>query len=286
MQDLKVTIIQSALFWEDKSANILAFTHKIEAITEKTDIIVLPEMFNTGFSMKPEIFAEFEKDKTLEWMQRMAAKSEAAITGSLMIEEAGKYYNRLYFVEPSGKYYSYNKRHLFRMGGEDNHFAEGSEKLVVNYKNWKINFLICYDLRFPVWAKNNFANDSYDYDILIVVANWPAVRSRVWETLLSARAIENQSYVIGVNRVGADGNGLAHSGNSNIIDPKGVPFIEQSSNKDFTNTQLISRFDLDDFRNKFKVGLDWDNFAINQEPKNINSGEKYSTKNIQKEYNG
>jgi omega-amidase len=172
------------------------------------------------------------------------------------------------------------------MGGEDNHFSEGSEKLIVNYKNWKINFLICYDLRFPVWAKNNFASDTYDYDVLIVVANWPAVRSRVWETLLSARAIENQSYVIGVNRVGADGNGLAHSGNSNIIDPKGVPLIEQATDMDFTKTLLISRFDLVDFRNKFKVGLDWDDFAINQEPKNIKSGEKYSTKNIQKEYNG
>ncbi len=171
MQDLKITLVQSDLVWEDKSANLNRFQKKIESLDRLMDIIVLPEMFNTGFSMKPEVFAEVEQGSTLKWMQQQAAKTKAAITGSFMVAEAETYYNRLFFVNPDGSYFTYNKRHLFRMGGEDNHFAQGTEDVIINYKGWKIKFLICYDLRFPVWSKNNYNEGNYDYDLLLIVAN-------------------------------------------------------------------------------------------------------------------
>lgn len=287
MQDLKISIIQSDLIWENKSANLTQLEDKLNLVDADVDLAVLPEMFNTGFSMKPEVFSEkSDISPTLKWMQNQAAERQIAITGSFMIEEEGKFFNRLYFVLPDGSYEFYDKRHLFRMGGEDLHFNQGDKSLIINYKGWKINFLICYDLRFPVWTKNNFINEKYDYDLLIVIANWPAIRSRIWKALLTARSIENQCWVVGVNRVGNDGNNLAHSGNSNIYDPKGLPIFDENDEKEFVKTTSISFDELNDFREKFTVGLDWDSFNIELNPKNIKSGDKFSNKKIQKDYNG
>lgn len=286
MQDLKITLIQFNLFWEDKEANLYSFAKAIEEIQEPSDIIVLPEMFNTGFSMMPEKFSEPIDGQTLAWMQTMAGKTKTAIVGSFMVEENKKFYNRLFFVEPNGNYSFYDKRHLFRMGGEDQHFSAGEMKLIHEYKGWKINFLICYDLRFPVWAKNNFNNGKYDYDLLLIVANWPAVRSRVWTSLLTARAIENQVYVVGVNRIGNDGNGLPHSGNSNVFDAKGIPLLQETENKHLIKTIGINKAELDDFRNKFTVGLDWDIFTIQSAADKHDTTKKYKNRNVQKDYNG
>ncbi len=258
MQDLRITLIQSDLKWEDKRFNLKHLSHKIDTISEPTDIVVLPEMFSTAFSMKPEVFAEEINGESLQWMQAQAAKKQAAMVGSFMVNENGHYFNRLYFVKPDGSFEFYNKRHLFRMGNEQEHFSQGEKPLILEYKNWKIQCLICYDLRFPVWAKNTYSDGDYGYDACILVANWPAVRSQVWKTLSSARAIENQAYWIGVNRIGKDGHGLEHSGDSNIWDAKGNTIIEQASSQEFVKTITISKTELDDFRNKFTVGLDWD----------------------------
>ncbi len=287
MQDLKITLVQADLIWENKEANLNRFEDKLHKIDTDTDIVVLPEMFNTGFSMKPEVFAEkAETSTTLSWMQEQAATHQFALTGSFMVVENGNHYNRLYIVEPDGSYQYYDKRHLFRMGNEDMHFDQGENQLLLSYKGWKINFLICYDLRFPVWAKNNFDGQNFDYDLLILVANWPAVRSRVWKTLLAARAIENQVWVVGVNRVGNDGNGLPHSGNSNVYDPKGLPVFDENNEKEFIQTATLSYDELADFRSKFAVGLDWDKFHIELSAQNNKTGEKYQDRKIQKDYNG
>ena len=286
MQNLKVTLIQSDLVWENRDANLRNFEEKIAAAGRETDIIVLPEMFSTGFSMKPEEFAEPEGAATVEWMRAQALKSGAAVTGSIMVEDVGSFYNRLLFVEPGGRVSFYDKRHLFSMGGEDNHFAAGKNDVIINYKGVNIKFLICYDLRFPVWAKNNYRNDRYEYDVLLIVANWPAVRSRVWKTLLSARAIENQAYVVGVNRIGNDGNGLPHSGNSNVVDPKGIPVLDDVANEEFIKTVSLDIAGLYEFRDKFTVGPDWDIFDIRKEITAEKSGDKYSDRKSQSAYDG
>ena len=286
MQDLNITLVQSDLVWENKTANLERFRNKIESIGKPMDIIVLPEMFNTGFSMKPEQFSEQEKGPTLKWMQQQAAEKNSALTGSFMVEEDGNYYNRLFFVEPNGSFSTYNKRHLFRMGGEDNHFAPGIEDVIINYKGWNIKFLICYDLRFPVWTKNNHSDGKYDYDLLLIVANWPAVRSRVWTTLLSARAIENQVFVIGLNRVGDDGNGLPHSGNSNVYDPKGLPMSKDVAFDENIESYLLDFSEIADFREKFTVGLDWDKFSIEKDIVAEKTGDKFSNKKSQSNYDG
>ena len=258
MQDLRITLIQADLKWEDKAHNLKHLSGRINSIEQATDIIVLPEMFTTAFSMKPEVFAEDVNAESLQWMQHQAAKKQAAVVGSFMVKEQGKYFNRLYFVKPDGSFEQYDKRHLFRMGNEQEHFSQGEKPLILEYKGWKIQSLICYDLRFPVWAKNTYDNGEYGYDACILVANWPAVRSQVWKTLSSARAIENQVYWIGVNRIGKDGHGLDHSGDSNIWDAKGIPMLVAEPSVEFVKTITISKEELNDFRGKFTVGLDWD----------------------------
>ncbi|MCK5856096.1 MAG: nitrilase family protein [Bacteroidales bacterium] len=255
---MRITLIQSDLKWEDKGYNLHHLSSLMDSITQPTDIIVLPEMFTTAFSMKPEFFAEVVGGESLMWMQEQSRNRQAAIVGSFMVKEQGDYFNRLYFVKPDSSYEYYDKRHLFRMGNEQEHFSQGQKPLILDYKSWKIQTLICYDLRFPVWAKNQFQDGNYAYDACILVANWPAVRSQVWKTLSSARAIENQAYWIGVNRIGKDGNGLEHSGDSNIWDAKGESMIENINDNEFVKTLRISKSELDDFRSKFTVGLDWD----------------------------
>ena len=259
MNDLKVTIIQSDLHWEDKSKNLEMFSQKIAAISEATDLIVLPEMFTTGFSMNPEKFAEQMTGTTLNWMKQKAKEKNCVITGSFICEERGKYFNRLVWMNADGTYKTYDKRHLFRIGDEDNHYGHGDRKIIVDLKGWKICPLICYDLRFPVWARNTKANH---YDVLIYVANWPERRVHPWKSLLVARAIENQSYVVGVNRIGNDGNDIYHSGDSVVLNAKGESISKVKSKEDSIETITLNYSELAEFRKIFPAMLDADEFEI------------------------
>jgi predicted amidohydrolase len=262
MQDLKVSIIQSDLVWKDVAANLASFAYDIAQIEDDVDLIVLPEMFNTGFVVDPEDVAEDMQGESILWMQKQAQEKQAVICGSLIIRENDKFYNRLFWMCPDGSFKQYDKRHLFSMGGEHQKFTGGTESLIVELKGWKIKPLVCYDLRFPVWSKNNYSKGNYDFDMLIYIANWPASRRDPWMSLLKARAIENQVYVVGVNRIGEDGNGLAHAGDSNIYDAKGKKLIQHVSNTEYTETLTLSKKTLNDFREKFTVGLDWDRFSV------------------------
>ena len=259
MNDLKITLIQSNLFWENKSKNLEQFSKKIDDIKEATDLIVLPEMFSTGFSMKPEKLAETMDGETVKWIKEQAKKKNCVVTGSFICEENGRYYNRLLWMHPDGTFAKYDKRHLFSMGDEHNHYAAGEEKIIVELKGWKICPLICYDLRFPVWARNT---KETSYDVLMYVANWPERRSYPWKTLLLARAIENQCYVIGSNRVGADGNDITHSGDSAVIDAKGEIISKIKPNEEATETITLNYSDLMEFRKQFPAILDADQFEV------------------------
>jgi predicted amidohydrolase len=216
MQDLKVALIQADLVWENPEQNRANFTDTIHAISQEIDLIILPEMFNTGFTMNPYTISESMDGETIKWLKITAKKRNCAITGSLIIQEDNKYYNRLVFVFPQGEIKTYDKRHTFTLAGEDKVYTAGEKKLIVEYKGWKICPLICYDLRFPVWARN-----TEDYDLLIYVANWPKPRIAAWDALLKARAIENMIYCIGVNRVGLDANAYEYSGHSSVYDSLG-----------------------------------------------------------------
>ncbi|MEQ9402693.1 MAG: amidohydrolase [Cyclobacteriaceae bacterium] len=216
MKDLKVSLIQTAIHWEQPEANTAMFEEKIWSI-DQTDLIVLPEMFTTGFSMNPEPLAEPPGGRTFKWMKQMASQKNVAITGSYIVKDQGKYYNRLYFVFPDGTSQKYDKKHLFTLAGEDENYSAGSDRLIVEYRGWKICPMICYDLRFPVWSRSRTSADSlYEYDLLIYVASWPDARINAWDTLLKARAIENQSYCIGVNRIGTDPSSKLYPGHSAV----------------------------------------------------------------------
>ncbi len=212
MQDLRVTIIQSDLYWESIEANLSMFEEKIWQIDGAQDLIVLPEMFSTGFTMNATSLAEPVGSKTLRWMKQQAAQTKAVIMGSYIVQEKGAYFNRLYAVYPDGSYFSYDKRHLFALADEDQTYIQGSERLIIEIQGWRIMPLICYDLRFPVWSRSQ----SHEYDLVVYVANWPAPRISAWDTLLAARAIENQAYSLGVNRVGKDGLDHKYNGHSAI----------------------------------------------------------------------
>jgi omega-amidase len=265
MAPVTFSIIQSALHWEDKEANLKMFEEKIYALPP-TQVVVLPEMFSTGFSMKPEVHAETMDGPTVAWMKRVAAQKKVILTGSLMIEEEGAYYNRLIWMLPNGQCGFYNKRHLFAYAEEDKHYTPGTQRLIASVNGWRINLMVCYDLRFPVWARQRFSTDDpFEYDVLVYVANWPQRRSHAWRTLLQARAIENQSYVIGVNRVGDDGNAVYHSGDSMIIDPLGEVLYHKADAEDvFTIT--LQKEALQTVREKFPFWRDRDPFLlINEE---------------------
>ncbi len=223
-EELQVALIQSSLFWEDPERNRKLFSEKIEKIERVVDLIILPEMFTTGFTMTPENISRDEGTLTLEWLQKTALEKSASIVGSLPFYEDGDYTNRLYFVHADGSNQHYDKRHTFTLAGEDKVYKAGSERLILNYKGFKICPLICYDLRFPVWARN-----TEDYDVLIYVANWPKPRTLAWDALLKARAIENMAYCIGVNRVGTDELGYEYSGHSAVYDCLGkqITFTEK-----------------------------------------------------------
>ena len=262
MSHLKFTLIQTALHWEDREANLGMLEKKINNLQEPTHVVVLPEMFSTGFSMKPESFAETMEGPAVQWMKRLAMAKKIILTGSLIVEENGRYYNRLIWMLPSGQHGFYNKRHLFAFAEEDKHYTPGNGRLIASVNGWKINLMVCYDLRFPVWARQQFdENGDFEYDILIYVANWPERRNTAWKTLLQARAIENQCYVIGVNRVGKDGNDIYHSGDSMVIDPLGE-IIYQKAHEEDNFTATLSRDHLQDIRKKFQFWRDADEFNI------------------------
>jgi omega-amidase len=218
---MKIALIQSSLIWENPTANRNHFEEKINAITEQVDLIVLPEMFSTGFTMNPELVFETMGGETIQWLQALAKAKNVAITGSLVIKENNNFYNRLVFVYPSGEIDVFDKRHLFSLAYEDEFYTSGNQKLIVDYKGWKICPLICYDLRFPVFSRN-----TENYDLLIYVANWPKVRIQAWDVLLKARSIENLCYTIGVNRVGFDDNNFEYNGHSQAVDYLGNYIIE------------------------------------------------------------
>lgn len=273
MNDLKISLIQADLHWENIDENLKMFSQKISAISESTDLIVLPEMFSTGFSMSPSTFAEKMNGKTVKWMEERAAEKKCVITGSFICEEKGKYFNRLLWMKPDRTYTTYDKRHLFRMAKEDNYYCAGENKIIVELKGWKICPLVCYDLRFPVWSRNykekeksqkskEKNNPQYEYDILIYVANWPERRAHPWKTLLMARAIENQCYVVGLNRVGEDGNKIEHSGDSAMINAKGEVISTIKPNQEYTETVTLNFSELDNFRKAFPAILDADDFEI------------------------
>lgn len=257
MQNLNITLIQSDLHWENVEKNLEMFSEKISAITENTDLILLPEMFTTGFSMQPEKFAEQMNGRTLNWLKEAAGRKNCVIAGSYICEENGNYYNRLVWMRPDGTYSVYDKRHLFSMGDENNHYTRGSKKITEVIKGWRICPLICYDLRFPVWSRN-----TDNYDLLIYVANWPERRSHPWKTLLPARAIENQCYVAGLNRIGNDGNAIYHSGDSAVINAKGEIISNIPAHEEKTETVTLDYAELEEFRKTFPVLKDADRFEI------------------------
>jgi omega-amidase len=268
MADLRISLVQTILHWEDKKANLDMLERKIEGIPGNPELIVLPEMFSTGFSMNKESLAETMNDDTMNWLRKTAARKKAIITGSMIAKEdteaETRYYNRLIWMLPNGEFAFYNKRHLFAYGTEDQHFSAGNKRLIASVNGWKINLQICYDLRFPVWLRQSQKEDpaaAPEYDLLIVSANWPLARSLAWRTLLQARAIENQCYVIGVNRTGKDGKGLEYGGESMVLGPSGEPIkIMEAEEEIFSHT--LNRDKLEDLRSKLPFWRDADTFFI------------------------
>jgi omega-amidase len=291
MSTLTITTIQSNLHWEDKTANLQMFEEKIRGLQQRTEVVVLPEMFSTGFSMQPEKLAEKMDGPAVSWMKKLSGERKIILTGSLIIEEEGHFYNRLIWMLPNGQFGYYDKRHLFGFAHEDEHYAPGSKRLIASVKGWKINLLVCYDLRFPVWSRqkpaassladlvasemeahdlpipppqesgSSVTEQSPEYDVLIYVANWPERRNHAWKTLLQARAIENQCYVVGVNRVGNDGNGIYHSGDSMIVDALGAVIYTKAHDEDVFTTTL-QKESLEEVRNKLPFLKDADRFVL------------------------
>lgn len=296
MSTLSITSIQTNLHWENKTANLQMLEQKISSIKEKTEIVVLPEMFSTGFSMKTELLAETMEGETVQWMKRIAAEKKIILTGSFICRgpaQGGdltdsetvqtpasggvptRYYNRLIWMQPNGQYGVYDKRHCFAFAGEDEHYTAGTKRLIASVKGWKINLLVCYDLRFPVWARQTSPPNpspsrqlagekgatAPEYDVLIYVANWPERRIHAWKTLLQARAIENQCYVVGTNRVGDDGNKIHYSGESMIIDPMGEVLYTKKDEEDIF-TIALDKTHLQTVREKFPFLRDADGFKL------------------------
>jgi omega-amidase len=258
MPDLRVTLIQADAAWHDAEANRVRLSEQFALLEGQTDLIVLPEMFTTGFSMQPELCAEQAMGPTVDWLREWSQRLGTVITGSVATRDGKAYYNRLLWMRPNGVCDSYDKRHLFRMAREQDHFAAGSKRLIVDIGGWRVCPLICYDLRFPVWSRRT---QQHDYDLLIYVANWPASRRYAWQTLLRARAIENISYCVGVNRVGTDGVGLQYSGDSVALDFLGQPLCAETASVS-AHTVVINRHALEEHRARVPAHLDADEFEL------------------------
>ncbi|QEA39877.1 amidohydrolase [Pistricoccus aurantiacus] len=262
--ELRATLVQCDLRWEDPAANRQRLEELLEGIDHTvTDLILLPEMFATGFTMNSREMAESMQDSaSVAWLQQQARQRDCAIIGSIAIEDQGKYYNRLIWADPAGMIYS-DKRHLFRMAGEHERYDMGNARVVVNYKGFRLLLTVCYDLRFPVWLRQQPSEERhFEYDALLCIANWPAPRRHAWRTLLQARAIENLCYVIGVNRVGEDAKGLAYAGDSMLVDFKGEPLLDHPRDSAFVETVKLDRQALSDFRDKFPAWRDADRFEV------------------------
>lgn len=255
---MKVSLVQADTIWENKDENLRKLENLILPLLNKTDIVVLPEMFNTGFSMDIETLSELPSGDTFDWMKNTAQKGSFGICGSYMVRENSRIFNRFVFVSPEGEAWQYDKRHLFRMAGEHKFFSRGEDRVNLRFRDIRIYLFICYDLRFPVWSRSR-----NDVDLMIYSANWPENRRGVWNTLLKSRAIENQCYVAGVNRIGIDGNGVRYAGESAIIHPYGDPVVAADPDTECTITGEISIPFLSDFREKFPVMNDADDFIIN-----------------------
>ena len=256
MDALRVCLVQADLAWEDKTQNLQQL-YGLVAESAPSDLIVLPEMFTTGFTMNAADFAEKSNGPAVNWMQALASERQAVVTGSLIISEDGNYFNRLFWVEPEGKIITYHKRHLFSLAGEEKVYTAGNERVVIKYNGWRIMPQVCYDLRFPVWCRNDL-----DYDLIFFVANWPERRSYHWKQLLLARAIENQAYVIGVNRVGDDGNGIYHSGDSAAIDPLGAYISAINPGQPTTEVVTLVKSEIEKVRSRFGFLKDRDTFEL------------------------
>ncbi|HQW86041.1 MAG TPA: amidohydrolase [Flavobacteriales bacterium] len=257
MRDLKLTLVQRMLHWEDAAANRSQFQEVMAALRGTTDLIVLPEMFTTGFSMRSAELAETMDGATVRWMREQANTLDAALYGSVIIKDGGRCFNRGLFVQPDGQVAVYDKRHLFRFASETDHYSPGRERMIVEWRGWRILLQICFDLRFPVFARNRG-----DYDAILYVANWPEARRFPWSQLLIARAIENQCFVAGVNRVGMDGKGIHYSGDSVVIDPRGAVLAAVQPSQEEVLTTMLDRAGLEDFRTKFPVALEADDFEL------------------------
>ena len=263
MSTLTVTLLQTSLHWEDPARNRQALGEKIRGLSQKTEIIFLPEMFTTGFSMHADELAEPMDGPSVDWMRQVAAEKKVVLAGSLIIRENGKNYNRLVWMLPNGQYGCYDKRHRFGMGGEGDQYTAGIKRVIASAKGWKVNLQVCYDLRFPVWARNHAdENGQPEYDLLVYVANWPETRIQAWKTLLTARAIENQCYVIGLNRVGTDGMGLSYPGESMVIDPMGEILYTKGGGQEDMPTITLDRARLTEVRQKLPFLRDADRFDI------------------------
>lgn len=259
-EQLKITLIQQDLHWEKIDANLAQFEELIWDHNQSSDLIVLPEMFTTGFSMNARDLAEPMNSKTFRWMRQQAEQHQAVIAGSYMINEHGIYSNRFFAVYPDSSFSYYDKRHLFALGGEAGPFTPGRDRVIFEVKGWQIMPMICYDLRFPVWARQQ-ATEGWEYDLLLYVANWPEARINAWDTLLQARAIENLSYTVGVNRLGTDGVGLNYVGHSNAYDFLGKPLLPVSE-EPFVHHVTLSAEALDGFRQRFPFNVEADRFTI------------------------
>lgn len=255
---MRISLVQTDIVWENKALNLERLAPKLEALKGKSDLAVLPEMFSTGFSMQSNLLAESNEGTTIRTLKQWSVTYQLAIAGSFIASSDGNFYNRAFFLTPEKGEYYYDKKHLFRMGEELNHFKAGNRYGIINYKGWNIRLAICYDLRFPVWLRNR----QNEYDLLIVVANWPEVRRRPWETLLCARAIENQCFMCGVNRIGKDAGGLNHSGQSVFLDAKGDCLAAFADNEEGIRTVEADLASLQSFRNKFPVWKDADTFTL------------------------
>lgn len=254
-EKLNIALLQSSLVWEAPEANRAHFSKKLDLVSNDVDLAILPEMFTTGFTMSPENLRAHESENTVDWMLNEAKRKNLALVGSVVFYENDKYYNRLFFVRPSGEVSSYNKRHTFTLAGEHKKYTSGKSIEIVEYKGFKINPLICYDLRFPVWSRN-----TDDYDILIYVANWPKPRITAWDALLKARAIENMAYCVGVNRIGKDEKGLEYNGHSAVYDPLGETQVF-SDREEIIETAVSKKY-IDEVRSKLRFLKDRDDFNL------------------------
>jgi omega-amidase len=259
---MNITLIQTELAWEDRKKNIEHFRKLFNSVPAESQLVVLPEMFTTGFTMNPEKNAEPWDGAALSFMREMAAFKKTTVTGSVSVSDNGKYYNRLFWVSPDGTTSWYDKRHLFRMAREEQHYTAGNKKIITEIEGWKFSPLVCYDLRFPVWSRNRFINGVWEYDALIYVANWPEARIYHWKQLLIARAIEHQCYVVAVNRVGHDGNNYPHSGASMVINPRGEVVSNIPDHQEMITMHSLDKKYLDDYRKIFPAGLDADSFEL------------------------